>query len=185
MIEDYYHNTFRTDIAAFFRGSRLPYFGHAWSSNCRDQINKVTADNRPAFLVCLYSTVLVDQAMHAHFRQHYREFSDLTKYPKFCHGLGQFHHNPRAILSVPVDQGIVATQDVKDLLPAGMTLLVYEVVDFFKKHMPQIDPSDFFSALVFDPDVQVLGILSLINPEIKNDVVCIAYDALYEAAERK
>lgn len=143
------------------------------------------ADNRPAFLVCLYSTVLVDQAMHAHFRQHYREFANLTKYPKFCHGLGQFHHNPRGILSVPVDQGIVAAQDVKDLLPAGMILLVDEVVDFFKKHMPQIEPSDFFLALVYDPDVQVLGIFSLMNPELANDVVHVAYDALYEAAERK
>ena len=185
MIESYYHNTFRLDIADFFRGSRMPYFGHAWSSNCRNQINKVKASNRPAFLVCLYSAVLVDQAMHAHFRQHYRKFADLTKYPKFCHGLGQFHHNPRDILSAPVDQGIVATQDVKGLLPAGMTLLVDEVGDFFKKHMPQIDPSDFFSELIFDPDVQITGILKAINPEIENSVVCLAYDALTEAVEHK
>ena len=182
-MEDYYHNNFRTDLEAFFAGSRALYFGHAWSQNCGQQISKVPANNRPAFLICLYFTVLVDQAMHAHFRQHYREFADLTKYPKFCHGLGQFHHNPRDILSAPVDQGIVVTQDVKDLLPAGMTILVDEVVDFFKKHMPQIDPSNFFSALVFDPDVQVLGILSLINSELANDVVHVAYDALYEAAE--
>ena len=184
MIKDYYHNSFRSDLAAFFRGSRMPYFGHAWSSNCGSQINKVTADNRPAFLVCLYFTVLVDQAMHAHFRQHYRKFADLTKYPKFCHGLGQFHHNPRGIFSVPVDQGIVASEDVKELLPAGMSLFVDEVIEFFNKHMPQIDPSDFFSELIFDPDVQIIGILELLNPELADDVVHVAYKALRDAAER-
>ena len=184
MIEGYYRDAFRSDLGGFFEGTRVPYFGHAWSHNCGNQINRVPAENRAAFLICLYSTVLVDQAMHAHFRQHYREFSNLTNYPKFCHGLAHFHHNPRAILSVPVERGVVAEQEVKDLLPAGMALLVDEVVDFFQQHMPQIDPSDFFSALVYDPDVQILGISIAVNPDLANDVVCIAYEALYKAAER-
>jgi len=123
--------------------------------------------------------------MHAHFRPHYEAFSNLTNYPKFCHGLGQFHLNPRAILAVPVERGVVVEQEVKELLAAGMALMVEEVVDFFEKHMPQIAPTDFISALVHDPDVQILGISKALIPELANDVGCVAYEALYEAAERK
>ena len=148
-------------------------------------MSKVPVKNRPAFLICLYSTVLVDQAMHAHFCEHYQKFASLTNYPKFCHGLSQFHHNPRGILSVPIEQNVIPEQDIKDLLPSGMTLFVDEVVDFFQNHMPQVQPEAFFEALLFDPDVQILGILKAINPEVVNDVVCVAYDALKEAVELK
>ena len=178
MMKDYYHDTFRIDLEVFFEGSRVPYFGHAWSHNCGHQISKVPVDNRPAFLICLYFTVLVDQAMHFHFREHYQEFASLTKYPKFCHGLSQFHHNPRGILLAPIEQGVIPDQDVKNLIPAGMTLFVDEVVDFLQSHMPQIQPTTFFQALLYDPDVQIPLILKAIDPELKNDVVSITYDAL-------
>ena len=81
--------------------------------------------------------------------------------------------------------GGFAHRTLKELLPAGMSLFVDEVIEFFNKHMPQIDPSDFFSELIFDPDVQIIGILELLNPELADDVVHVAYNALYEAAERK
>jgi hypothetical protein len=91
--------------------------------------------------------VLVDQAMHAHFRTDYQQFEQLTRYPKFCHGLGQFQKNPRAILSVPVEKGIVNQEEIEKTLPDGMELFAKEVVDFFQQHMQNINPTDFFEKL--------------------------------------
>ena len=64
-----------------------------------------------------------------------------------------------------------------------MILFVEEVVDFLQSHLPQIQPTAFFQALLYDPDVQIPLLLKAINPELKNDVVSIAYDALREAVE--
>ena len=101
-IKDYYLNDFRSDLAHFMPDKRLPYFGHSWNYDCGN-LKKVPSERRAVFLICLYFTVLMDQAMHSHYPSHYSRFEELTRYPKFCHGLGQFQKNPRAILSVPAD----------------------------------------------------------------------------------
>jgi hypothetical protein len=184
MIKEYYRGSFRADLASFFAGGRVPYFGHAWPHNCSRQLTRVPADHRDAFILCLYFTVLVDQAMHAHFRGQYRQFESLTRYPKFCHGLGQFHLNPRGILLAPVEQNIVSQQAVMELIPDAMALFVDEVVDFFQTHMPQITPTEFFLALVHDPDVQIPLLVRTLNSEPSDDVIYAAYDALRDASER-
>lgn len=121
-MREYYRNDFRSDLLRFLDSPQMPYFGHAWVHNCSRQLGRISNDRRAAFLICLYFTVLVDQAMHAHFRSAYAQFEALTRYPKFCHGLSQFQHNPRAILTVPVEQGAVRSSEIRDLLPAGMAL---------------------------------------------------------------
>ena len=79
-----------------------------------------------------------------YFREHYPEFASLTKYPKFCHGLEQFHLNPRGFLLAPIERGVIPAQDVKNLLPDGMILFVDEVVNFLQSHLPQIQPTALF-----------------------------------------
>ncbi len=91
--------------------SPVPYFGHGWPRNCREQLARLPSGNLARFLISLYFTVLVDQAMHAHFREQYPRFESLTRYPKFCHGLSQFQHNPRGILLGPVEQGVITSQE--------------------------------------------------------------------------
>jgi hypothetical protein len=102
----YYNEQFRTDLLAFMPRPDVPYFGHSWQTDCAG-LNRVPAERRPQFLVCLYFTVLADQAVHAHFRHLHSRFEALTRYPKFCHGLGQFQKNPRDILDVPFERGQV------------------------------------------------------------------------------
>ena len=161
----------------------VPYFGHSWSHNCGN-LNKIPLAFRPAFLICLYFTVLVDQAMHAHFRADYQQFEQLTRYPKFCHGLGQFQKNPRAILSVPVEKGIVNQQEIEKMLPDGMELFVNEVVDFFQQHMQNITLIDFFDKLIYDSDVHIPLLIVIVNPEMKEDIVVKAYEALRGSVEK-
>lgn len=157
-IRDYYHGEFRTDVAnvvgqgAAFGGDERHYFGHTWKSDCQG-LDCVPTPRQAEFLLCLYFTVLVDQAMHAHYREHYEAFRQLTLYPKFCFGLGQVHFSPYGILEAPIAQGKVAAAAVEALLGDAMAVFVEEVVSFCRAHMPQIDPGDFFAGLLGDPDM--------------------------------
>jgi len=183
-IRQYYQSQFRHDIGRLTSDPNSPYFGHSWQVDCRG-LESVPASDRAAFLVCLYFTVLVDQAMHAHYRKHYHTFETLTRYPKFCHGLGQFQKNPRNILLTPTEKGRVAKAEVDALLPEGMRLFVDEVIDFFSHHMPEIDYGDFFENLLYDPDVQIPLIVVLANPEMKADTGVLAYEEMKKAIEEK
>jgi len=164
--------------------TRVPYFGHSWASDCRN-LNIIPIESRPEFLICLYFTVLVDQAMYTHYRSDYEHFAQLTQYPKFCHGLGQFQKNPREILLVPVQKGMVNKDTMAKELSAGMELFIDEVVDFFQKYMAHIDPAEFFDKLLYDSDVQIPLLIVMINPEMKDDIVVQAYEALRAAVGKK
>ena len=183
-IRQYYQLRFRHDIARLIPNPRIAYFGHSWQVDCRG-LENVPASDRAPFLVCLYFTVLVDQAMYAHYRTHYHEFEALTRYPKFCHGLGQFQKNPRNILLAPTEKGLVPKEEVDALLVEGMRLFVDEVVDFFSHHMPEINLGEFFERLLYDPDVQIPLIVVLANPEMKSDTGVLAYEAMKKAVQEK
>lgn len=118
-IAHYYLNEFRSDLGNFIPDSQVPYFGHSWNYDCKN-LDKIPMERRAVFLICIYFTVLVDQAMHTHYPSHYARFEELTRYPKFCHGLGQFQKNPRAILSVPLDKGFVECPAIETHLLDGM-----------------------------------------------------------------
>ena len=163
---------------------QLPYFGHSWAYDCSG-LNNVPQDSRPSFLICLYFTVLVDQAMYTHYPHVYTEFEKLTKYPKFCHGLGQFQKNPRDIISVPVEKGLVDESKMTALLPSGMDLFVDEVVEFFTGYMQTISAIEFFDKLLYDSDVQIPLIVTMLNSEMKNDIVVLAYEAMKDSVKRK
>ncbi len=179
-ISDYYLQTFRSDLSAFMGQSSVPYFGHSWRHDCRG-LERVSASSRPFFLVCLYFTVLVDQAMHEHYRSHYSRFEQLTRYPKFCHGLGQFQHNPRSILSAPIERGLVSADDLHAQLAPGMELFVAEVVSFLRDHMPDISPAEFFDRLAYDRDVQIPLLAVMLDKTVAESTDYRAYSALQQA----
>jgi hypothetical protein len=179
-ISEYYNQTFRSDLAAFMGTSSVPYFGHSWRYDCRG-LERVPAASRPFFLVCLYFTVLVDQCMHEHYRTHYQRFEQLTRYPKFCHGLGQFQHNPRGILSVPIERGLVSRDELHSQLEPGMELFVAEVASFFREHMPDISAAEFFHTLAYDPDVQIPLLIVMLDKTVAESTDYRAYAALQRA----
>jgi hypothetical protein len=181
-IRDYYHNNFRYDLLKFLPDSDVPYFGHTWQHDCGN-LNRVASESRAAFLICLYFTVLVDQAMHAYFCQEYPKFEKLTRYPKFCHGLAQFHHNPREILLVPVKLDSVNQVNLESILKDGMELFVDEVTDFFQGYMPQVKADAFFKKLIHDPDVQIPLIFVLADQSRKEDIVFKTYKELQKAVK--
>lgn len=180
-ITHYYHQEFRNDLTLFMdMSSPLRYFGHCWHYRCIG-VSRVPDLSRAAFLVCLYFTVLVDQAMHAHYRSHYDRFEDLTRYPKFCHGLCQFQHNPYWILVFPIKRSQVSRDELYFLLGPGMELFVDEVISFFEGYMPQISAAEFFAALASDPDVEISPVAVMLDKTIAESVEYRAYDALCRA----
>lgn len=141
VMREYYSTWFAADLADFLGSRPHPYFGHAWNSNCAGMLARVDDQRQPFFLICLYFTVLLDQAMYTYYRPSYSRFASLTGNPKFCHGLSQFQLNPREIMLTPVDQGIVSDEHMRTLLPAAMKLFVEEVTSFCRDHMQHIDPA--------------------------------------------
>jgi len=89
----------------------------------------------------------------------------------FCHGLGRLQKKPRAILSVPVEKGMVNQKEIEKILPDGMELFVKEVVDFFQQNMQNINLTDFFEKLIYVSDVQIPLLIAVINPEMKEGIV--------------
>lgn len=182
-IREYYLTEFRNDLIRFLPNQATPYFGHSWSYDCRG-LENVARQKRAQFLLCLYFTVLVDQAMHEHFREAYSRFENLTRYPKFCHGLGQFQKNPRAILSTPDEKGLVDSVALESYCQAAMDLFVEEVVSFFREHMPSMAASEFFDKLIYDRDVQIPEIFVALDPATKDRIEYKAYRALRQSVER-
>lgn len=183
LIKDYYRNQFRADLTIFMPDTKVPYFGHSWNADCCN-LHNIPIKSRPSFLICLYFTVLVDQAMYTHYRSDYQRFEKLTQYPKFCHGLGQFQKNPRELLLVPVKKGMIDNRAMEKEMPAGMELFVDEVNDFFKNYMTNVNPSEFFDKLIHDPDVQIPTLIAMINPGMKEDIVVQAYESLRAAVQK-
>ena len=184
MIKGYYHNRFRSDLTKFMPDGKVPYFGHSWDYDCHG-LKKIQLETRPSFLICLYFTVLVDQTMYTYYNPSYKHFAELTKYPKFCHGLGQFQKNPRDLLYVPIQKRFVSKNALENELPEGMELFVDEVLDFLKNYMTNIDPVEFFDNLMYDSDVQIPLLIVMVNPEMKDDIVVKAYELLRTAVENK
>ena len=179
-MRDYYHHHFQSDLRRFMPRADLPYFGHAWHCGCPG-LENVGVDHRAKFLVCLYFTVLTDQATYTHFPMLYPRFEGLAQYPKFCHGLGQFQKNPRELLDTPAETGLVTEEALVKVIPEGMKLFVQEVIEFSARHLPELEPSDFFEKLVHDRDVQIPLIVPLLDPSVKNRPAWVAYDSLRNA----
>lgn len=156
-IRDYYLRDFQGDLAIMFRGMDardVRYtFGNDWMRGC-SLLPRVPETRRPQLLVCLYFTVLVDQAVHTHFWQFHRRFEGLTMYPKFLVGFGhEAHLNPVLIFQIPIQRGLVTESAIRSIIPAGMRLFIDETNDFFRHHMHEITTREFFGKLLADPDV--------------------------------
>jgi len=183
-MRDYYHNNFYADLRRFMPRADLPYFGHSWGIECTG-LERISAERRAEFLVCLYFTVLADQAIHNHFPQLHSKFEALTRSPKFCHGLGQFQKNPRLILDVPVDRGLVTNEALARAIPKGMELFVDEIIDLSIHSMPEMKPEIFFETLLYDPDVQIPLLVVMADPKLKEFPAYKAYQNLREAVARR
>ena len=73
---------------------------------------------------------------------------------------------------------MVNQEELESLLQPGMELFIDEVIDFFQRYMPQIKAEAFFKILIYDPDVQIPLIFTLVDANLRDDIVFRTCEAL-------
>ena len=109
----YYNSKFRDDLNRFF--STIPDASkfHEDTENKQvfsiqyerltpsfDHLNFLDKDGKENFAIALFLTILTDMVCFSHFKPHYSQFRNLTRYPKFignCLSACRYHYHPRDI----------------------------------------------------------------------------------------
>lgn len=158
--QSYYRGEFRTDLAAVL--SALP--GLHWNPGGGEQfVQPITLSmanptirswshrHRDQFAIALFWTVLVDQVCFTYFRPQYAAFQAMTMYPKFtgdCPGGCGGHIHPRHILLAVGSPPYVGGGDwtgTADPSEDSLAVMHEEVFDFFKHHLPEVAPDEFWT----------------------------------------
>jgi hypothetical protein len=154
----YYRNRFRNDINELRARDGIIHneLFRRWEIRV-DWCNMLPAllehEQLHAFLLCLYFTVLIDQAVFTYYRDQYEQFARLTQYPHLVN-MRWNNINPLWALIEPLRTGQATTTIHYLLVPAAMKLYVEEVRYFFARFMPQIDATELFRRLLEDQDVK-------------------------------
>ena len=130
-----------------------------YSKLFRDQghIDLIRHEDIPYFAVSLFLTILVDEVMYTHFKQHYPKFRRLTMYPKFigdCPGGCHYHRHPSDIFSginssfYREHRTIKKEYNFRDAFLEAIPVMKTECDDFIEKHIPEIGKDDFWSRCV-------------------------------------
>jgi hypothetical protein len=151
---DYYFDGFGTDLDRLI-GTDVPrWFGGTWRTAGCTELKEVAANNRPAYLACLYYSVLFDQGLCHHAHAEYKQKARFRRYPKFCPGFNRGHMNPRGILRFPMRWGLVSPEELKGLAAPAANLFVAEYIGIIGEHFPKLDLSNFFYLLTRFPEVE-------------------------------
>ena len=149
LIEDYYNHNFCNDLNEFINLNNKKFnlkegvcFHGLYGLEC------IQESNRSYFIICLFITVYVDQAMYTYFGYYYDKFESLTKYPKYHGGPSSMNINPIVLFSenhieVPID-----SNEIISYMKEGMKLFISEVKAFFNDYIPEIDYIDFFNQII-------------------------------------
>jgi hypothetical protein len=161
---DCYGDPFRGDLHAVLRALPSP---HATHTNGRDIFvqPRTLSDENPVirnwdqshvnlFATALFYTVLIDQVCHYYFRSVHPRFERLTRYPKLtgdCPGACSWNLHPSTILNgIAATPGCLGNRTRKaKLVDGSREVMRNEVLDFFDKHLPEVD-GDAFWALASD-----------------------------------
>lgn len=158
---EYYGEPFRKDLNAVI--SALPS-GHSNERQTVVQPRTLSTENRiikdwsqdrlNLFATALFYTVLVDQVCHYHFNYLYREFEQLTRYPKLlgdCPGgcVWGFGH-PRMILHSIGSRPGPATNWIHsvELVEGSQEVMEQEIKSFSEDHLPGLDAEYFWGKVV-------------------------------------
>ena len=133
--------------------SRPRYFGGTWHTGGCSELRAVAEERRPAFVTCLYYSVLLDQGLCHHAHAAYRNTELFNHYPKFCPGTGRGHMNPRGILRYPMRFGLVSPEDLMELAAPAASLFIAEFVDTVQTLLPQVYLPNVLYLLPRFPDV--------------------------------
>jgi hypothetical protein len=157
---DYYGEPFRADLHELLAAHPQPHV-HP-DVDVMLQPCMLAADTLPirrwererlrSFTTALFYTVLVDQVAYTHFRPWYGQWRALTMYPKLhggCPGACSGNLEPRSAFGLVTRRrsesyGAVAPLDCAAELAEARVVMQAEVLDFFPKHLPEVDGDHFW-----------------------------------------
>jgi hypothetical protein len=159
----YYNSKFRDDLNRFF--STIPDASkfHEDPENKQifsiqyerltpsfDHLNFLDKDTKELFAVALFLTILTDMVCFSHFKAHYSQFRNLTRYPKFignCPGGCRYHYHPRDIFFA-MNKGRSANEQhliFYDKFLGATETMKEEVLSFFNQYLPDINGETFWA----------------------------------------
>ena len=161
---DYYGDPFREDLHAVL--GALPSLHTTHTNDLNIFVQPRTLSNESPiirnwnqyhvdlFATALFYSVLIDQVCHSYFRNVHPRFERLTRYPKLtgdCPGACFWHLHPSTILNcIGATPGRLCSRSRKaKLVDGSREVMRNEVLDFFDKHLREVD-GDAFWALASD-----------------------------------
>jgi hypothetical protein len=143
-----------SSAALFGIDTHTVFFGGRGWSNCQGDLRG--KEWREYFVLCLFGVVVNDLNMHAHFRPEYSSFRARTMYPKFgWTGFGVHWENPRVLLTVPVEKGLIDMATAAAEVPGYVEYWYASAETFLHEHTPQIPAESFFRKMTEDKWFQV------------------------------
>lgn len=176
----YYQNEFREHVREFMRHQEIP----GWFRLCESNICESTVPEakRAYFIICLFITVLIDQAMATYLKEEYKYLEKMTLYPKFGPGgIGCPHIKPYNLVVEACNIGLVSEKDILSLLSASMRLLIPETISFFSKYVRSKSPGIFFLDMLRDRDIAISDKSLKRQPNLARRIKYESYQALYKA----
>lgn len=192
-IRSYYHRVFAKDLTmldckpacqSVKDDPNLVFFGGTRWATWEKDLKAVAPENREYFLICLFITITVAQAMYTYYPTYYRRFRQLTCYPNFgwCE-INPRNENPKLLLNIPLKNRtrispVVDFEKLNAMMPRGMELFYDETDIYFKDYQQEINTVEFFKKLLADPDFQI-------TPKDKGTPFEEAYKALSDVVISK
>ena len=158
----YYNLQFRQDINKFF--STIPdesrfhedkvqkvifSIQHERLTPRNNHLDFLDMEKKELFGVALFFMVLTDMVCFTYYKDHYKKFQRLTRYPKLignCLSWCRYHLHPRNIFYA-MNQGRNAAE--KHLLFTikfydALETMEKEVIEFFNQHLTEINGAEFW-----------------------------------------
>lgn len=172
-IRSYYHRVFAKDLTMLDCNPasrsvkeiqddpKLIFFGGTKWETWEKDLDAVAPEHREYFLISLFITITVAQAVYCYYPSYYKRFRRLTAYPNFgwCE-IKPRNENPKLLLNIPLKNRsaispVVNFDKLNTLMPRGMELFFDETDLYFRDYEPEINTVEFFKKLLADPDFQV------------------------------
>jgi hypothetical protein len=143
------------------------FFGGPDWHNVSSDLARISSENRERFALCLFMSVITDQALHAHFPNCFPAWQIATRFPKFgWTGFGFHNENPVKIVSVAEASGLLDVACMSALIPTFVELFAEQIRTFFLSQKLGVEPADFFRAVVSDDAFTHTA--GLLLPQIKS-----------------
>jgi hypothetical protein len=131
--------------------------GKNWANVAKD-LQAVSLNNRPQFVLSLLAVVLTDQCIQTHFKSSYKHWRQQTNHPKFAWiRFGLYNENPLKILTRPESEGLLPIEATVALVPEFVEFFLELIGDYLQKNMPQVSSEQFFKAVFKDGIMDLEG----------------------------